>query len=97
MSKKHQQKQLACLDSALNLGKNEAQQDAYRGYKSGAIYNGQVIDNNKFGKGVFVWPNGDRYEGSYEFNYRHGYGMFTQTTCFFCLNIYYCTSFYSNY
>ena len=77
-------KQLACLDSAALKQFNEKQQndsnntiletDTRRGYKSGAIYNGQVIDNNKFGKGVFIWPNSDRYEGSYEFNYRHGYG-----------------------
>jgi hypothetical protein len=63
-------KKLAGLDSALKYD------DTHRNYKSGAVYDGQFIDNNKFGKGVFIWPSGDRYEGSYELNYRHGFGSF---------------------
>ena len=77
-------KKLAGLDSALNL---ETKQESQRGYKSGATYNGQIIDNNKFGKGIFVWPNGDRYDGSYEFNYRHGYGIFTDYRFIYLISI----------
>lgn len=43
-------------------------------YKSGATYEGQVKDNNKFGYGQFVWPNGDKYVGEFRLNARHGYG-----------------------
>eukprot|EP00351_Strombidinopsis_sp_SopsisLIS2011_P002829 CAMPEP_0116871950 /NCGR_PEP_ID=MMETSP0463-20121206/2526_1 /TAXON_ID=181622 /ORGANISM="Strombidinopsis sp, Strain SopsisLIS2011" /LENGTH=67 /DNA_ID=CAMNT_0004511335 /DNA_START=738 /DNA_END=941 /DNA_ORIENTATION=- len=29
------------------------------------------------GKGVYTWPDGKRYEGSYKNELRHGYGVFT--------------------
>ena len=44
-------------------------------YKSGAIYDGQLVDNVKSGSGTFLWPNGDRYNGEFSNNSRHGYGV----------------------
>lgn len=29
------------------------------------------------GKGVFTWPEGRKYEGEYEFDKKHGYGVLT--------------------
>ena len=43
-------------------------------YKSGAVYNGKICDNLKYGKGTFSWPNGDKYIGEFKVNFRHGYG-----------------------
>jgi hypothetical protein len=43
-------------------------------YKSGAVYDGKIKDNLKFGNGKFLWPNGDRYIGEFKDNYRHGFG-----------------------
>ncbi len=43
-------------------------------YKSGAVYDGKVKDFLKFGQGVFVWPNGDKYIGEFRLNHRHGFG-----------------------
>ena len=44
-------------------------------YKSGAVYNGKICDNLKYGKGSFTWPNGDKYTGEFKVNFRHGYGI----------------------
>ena len=44
-------------------------------YKSGAIYEGKVKDNLKFGQGLFLWPNGDKYMGDFRSNCRHGFGI----------------------
>ena len=44
-------------------------------YKSGAVYNGKICDNLKYGKGTFTWPNGDKYIGEFKVNFRHGFGM----------------------
>ena len=43
-------------------------------YKSGAIYDGKIRDNLKFGNGTFLWPNGDKYVGEFKANCRHGFG-----------------------
>ena len=43
-------------------------------YKSGAVYNGKICDNLKYGKGTFSWPNGDKYIGEFRVNFRHGFG-----------------------
>jgi hypothetical protein len=43
-------------------------------YKSGAIYDGKIKDNLKFGNGTFLWPNGDKYIGEFNANFRHGFG-----------------------
>ena len=43
-------------------------------YKSGAVYNGKMCDNLKYGKGTFSWPNGDKYIGEFKLNFRHGIG-----------------------
>ncbi len=45
-------------------------------YKSGAIYEGKIKDNLKFGQGLFLWPNGDKYMGEFRSNSRHGFGIF---------------------
>lgn len=52
----------------------EAIIDSHLDYKSGAVYDGKVCDNLKFGKGTFIWPNGDKYIGEFKLNYRHGFG-----------------------
>ena len=43
-------------------------------YKSGATFQGQLAGMKRVGRGGFVWPNGDRYEGDYVDNERHGAG-----------------------
>ena len=43
-------------------------------YKSGATFQGQIENYKKVGRGVFTWPNGDRYEGEFTDNVRHGKG-----------------------
>lgn len=55
---------------------NENSSNRVLDYKSGAIYEGTLKDNHKFGHGTFVWPNGDKYIGEFKLNYRHGFGKF---------------------
>ncbi|WAR27282.1 ANMY1-like protein, partial [Mya arenaria] len=43
-------------------------------YRSGASFKGQVEGHRKKGRGIFTWPNGDRYEGDYLDNEREGQG-----------------------
>ena len=34
-------------------------------------------DDKKHGKGIFTWPEGNKYEGEYLNDKRHGYGIYT--------------------
>lgn len=43
-------------------------------YKSGASYTGQMSGTQKYGRGLFVWPDGARYEGEFLANVRQGLG-----------------------
>ncbi|XP_013418534.1 ankyrin repeat and MYND domain-containing protein 1-like [Lingula anatina] len=45
------------------------------GYKSGASYSGDVENNKKVGRGLFVWPSGARYEGDFSDGLRTGSGV----------------------
>ena len=29
------------------------------------------------GKGIYLWPNGSKYEGEFKNNVKHGYGEYT--------------------
>ena len=42
----------------------------------GQTYNGDWADDNKHGKGVYRWPNGDSYEGDWVNDKRTGRGVF---------------------
>ena len=53
---------------------SESIKNSHLDYKSGAIYEGKVKDNLKFGQGLFLWPNGDKYMGDFRSNCRHGFG-----------------------
>ncbi|CAF0708033.1 unnamed protein product [Brachionus calyciflorus] len=63
--------------SSLSLlsNRDELDSESHLDYKSGAIYDGGLIDNHKFGNGTFLWPNGDKYIGEFKLNYRHGFGI----------------------
>lgn len=52
----------------------DLESESHLDYKSGAVYDGGLIDNHKFGNGTFIWPNGDKYIGEFKLNYRHGFG-----------------------
>lgn len=43
-------------------------------YKSGAVYKGEMADNKRYGRGLFVWTDGTRYEGEFTNNSRNGNG-----------------------
>ena len=51
--------------------------DSHFDYKSGAIYEGKAVDNQKCGQGTFIWPNGDKYIGEFKLNSRNGFGKFS--------------------
>jgi len=38
---------------------------------------GQWIDNNKTGRGIYTWPNGNRYEGQWIDDKKNGRGIYT--------------------
>ncbi|MHC1745935.1 MAG: PDZ domain-containing protein [Negativicutes bacterium] len=48
-----------------------------RNYANGDRYEGDVVNGNLQGKGVFTWANGDRYEGDFVNNRMHGKGILT--------------------
>lgn len=43
-------------------------------YKTGASFFGVVQDYKKIGSGIFIWPDGSKYDGDYVNNLRHGKG-----------------------
>ena len=43
-------------------------------YRTGAKFEGKVVDHKKIGHGTFIWPNGCKYEGDFSENLRHGKG-----------------------
>lgn len=45
-------------------------------YKTGAQFQGKVVNHKRIGHGTFVWPNGSKYEGEFMDNLRHGKGKF---------------------
>lgn len=50
-------------------------------YKSGATYDGDMVDGKKYGFGKYVYSNGNYYEGSYKANKQHGSGKFFSVNC----------------
>jgi hypothetical protein len=47
-------------------------------YPDGSEYEGQFRNNQKHGKGVMRWPNGEKtYDGEWENDTAKGYGTFT--------------------
>ncbi len=57
-----------------SLSENSNILPSHLDYKSGAVYEGKIKDNLKFGQGIFIWPNGDKYMGEFRSNHRHGFG-----------------------
>ena len=39
------------------------------------IYEGEIIDNLKEGKGTLLYANGDKYEGEWKHNLKEGKGI----------------------
>jgi hypothetical protein len=45
-------------------------------YKSGNVYDGDFLNNQRTGKGIFRWNNGNVYDGDFLNNQRTGKGIF---------------------
>ena len=45
-------------------------------FKDGAVFTGEMLGNKPNGKGITVYPNGDKYEGEYKKGKRQGYGTY---------------------
>jgi hypothetical protein len=43
----------------------------------GGSYDGDFIDDNLHGRGIYTSPDGDRFEGDWRDNKRHGRGIMT--------------------
>ena len=43
----------------------------------GDVYEGDWLDSQKHGKGVYTYTSGARYEGSYREDKMDGYGVYT--------------------
>ena len=43
-------------------------------YANGSNYTGDWVEGRQTGHGVFTWSNGDRYEGQFKDNQKHGTG-----------------------
>lgn len=44
--------------------------------RSGGVYKGEWKDNQRHGKGVYTWKDGERYEGAFENDQRTGFGSY---------------------
>ncbi|CAD8089097.1 unnamed protein product [Paramecium sonneborni] len=44
-------------------------------FPNGAIYQGQVLDGKRHGKGIYTWKDGTKYEGQFENDQINGYGI----------------------
>ncbi|CAD8214259.1 unnamed protein product [Paramecium octaurelia] len=44
-------------------------------FSNGAIYQGQVLDGKRHGKGVYTWKDGTKYEGQFQNDQFNGYGV----------------------
>jgi len=44
-------------------------------YKSGSVYVGEIDNGVRNGQGMYIWPNGDFWYGTWQVNQRHGYGI----------------------
>jgi len=47
-------------------------------YQSGALYEGDFVNNKYHGKGKYIWDDGDQYDGEWKEGERNGKGIFTQ-------------------
>lgn len=54
----------------------EEHNETHLHFKSGVIYDGLIKNNLKTGHGLFIWPNGDAYNGEFILNYRNGRGIY---------------------
>ena len=43
-------------------------------HKNGDLYEGDCLQFKKNGYGVYIWLNGDKYEGHFKDDFRHGVG-----------------------
>lgn len=59
-------------------GNNDSKLEEIEGltFENGAVYNGQLKDGNRHGKGTQVWPDGAKYVGAWENNTANGLGKF---------------------
>lgn len=46
-------------------------------YADGDKYDGEWIDGQMHGVGVYFYADGDKYEGNWKYNKRHGHGVVT--------------------
>ena len=43
----------------------------------GRRYEGEWLDNNMEGMGIYIWNDGRRYQGQYKDDKKHGFGVYT--------------------
>ena len=46
-------------------------------FRNGAIYDGDIVNNQREGRGTQVWPDQSKYEGDWKGNAAWGYGKFS--------------------
>ena len=46
-------------------------------FRNGAIYDGDIVNNLREGRGTQVWPDQSKYEGDWKGNTAWGYGKFS--------------------
>ncbi len=46
-------------------------------FRNGAIYDGDIVNNKREGRGTQVWPDQSKYEGDWKDNKVWGYGKFS--------------------
>jgi len=59
-----------------NGGCNDGLADGYGEVTGISSYRGEFLAGKKNGKGIKVMPNGDRYEGDFNGDYRNGHGVY---------------------
>ena len=46
-------------------------------YEDGSVYEGEIKDGKRHGRGSWTGPDGKKYEGEWKDNKRHGRGTYT--------------------
>jgi hypothetical protein len=51
----------------------------------GGLYEGQMRDGKRHGKGKYTLANGDQYDGEFKDNLQHGKGKYTKANGWFTI------------
>lgn len=49
----------------------------------GRRYEGEWLDNNMHGKGIYTWKDGRKYEGEYVNDKKQGHGIYVWADCIY--------------